>query len=146
MTIDEYKNNLKTLVNKIREMGAIPIIQTINTTNGSREEQLPIFMEGARAVANELDVFLIDHNKYWSDLGKSVTNAWLGDAIHPNEKGHLEIAKLIFRELQLDTDDSYTQNLSYPLAGNGTAKPVLDTVRKKYPEYSNIENKEPVVS
>lgn len=146
ITIDEYKNNLKTLVNKIREMGAIPIIQTINTTNGSREEQLPIFMEGARAVANELDVFLIDHNKYWSDLGKSVTNAWLGDAIHPNEKGHLEIAKLIFRELQLDTDDSYTQNLSYPLAGNGTAKPVLDTARKKYPEYSNIENKEPVVS
>ncbi|WP_343008610.1 GDSL-type esterase/lipase family protein [Clostridium celatum] len=146
ITIDEYKNNLKTLVNKIREMGAIPIIQTINTTNGSREEQLPIFMEGARAVANELDVFLIDHNKYWSDLGKSVTNAWLGDAIHPNEKGHLEIAKLIFRELQLDTDDSYTQNLFYPLAGNGTAKPVLDTARKKYPEYSNIENKEPVVS
>lgn len=146
ITIDEYKNNLKTLVNKIREMGAIPIIQTINTTNGSREEQLPIFMEGARAVANELDVFLIDHNKYWSDLGKSVTNAWLGDAIHPNEKGHLEIAKLIFRELQLDTDDSYTQKLSYPLAGNGTAKPVLDTARKKYPEYSNIENKEPVVS
>ena len=146
ISLDAYKENLKVLVNKIIEMGAIPIIQTINTTNGSREQQLPPFMEGARAVANELDVFVIDHNKYWSDLGKSVTNAWLGDAIHPNEKGHLEMAKLIFRELQLDTEDSYTQNLSYPLEGNGTAKPVLDTAIRTYPEYSNIEGKDPVIS
>ncbi|MBS6502708.1 MAG: hypothetical protein KH415_13995 [Clostridium sp.] len=146
MSLDTYKNNLITLVNKIRESGAIPIIQTINTTNGSREQELPPFMEVARDIANELDVFLIDHNKYWSTLGKTVTNAWLGDAIHPNEKGHLEMAKLILRELQLDTEDSYTQNLSYPLEGNGTAKPVLDTVTKIYPKYSNIEGKEPVIS
>lgn len=125
-TLAIYKENLRTLVKKVREIGAIPIIQTVNTTNGAREDELPSFMEGARIIANELDVFLIDHNQYWKELGKSVTNEWLGDAIHPNEKGQLELAKLIFRELKLDTEDSYTQKLSYPLEGSGTAKPILD--------------------
>lgn len=149
MDLNTYKTNLTNIVNKIREKGGIPIIQTINTTtNGatSRLRTLPQFMEGARAVASQLDVFLIDHHKYWTDLGRGVTDAWLGDTIHPNEKGHLELMNLILRELKLDTEDSYTKKLAYPLQGNGTAKPVLNTITRTYPEYSSIEGKTPVVS
>ncbi|MPQ44532.1 GDSL-type esterase/lipase family protein [Clostridium tarantellae] len=144
MSVNEYKENLKTLVNKVRELGAIPIIQTINTTNGSRENELPPFMEGARDVSKELDVFLIDHNKYWSDLGKDITNPWMGDAIHPNETGHLELVKLIFRELQLDTEDSYTNKLTYPLEGDGYAKPIVENIN--YPNYSMVEGVKPLTS
>lgn len=144
MNVQEYKENLKTLVSKVREIGAIPIIQTINTTNGAREQELPPFMQGAREVAKELDVFLIDQNKYWLDQGKDITKAWMGDGIHPNEIGHLEMAKLIFRELKLDNSESYTANLSYPLEGNGMAKPIIES--RVYPEYSKIQGIEPVVS
>lgn len=142
-----YKANLKTLVNKVREQGGIPIIQAINTTTDARRAtNFPLFMQGARDVANELDVFLIDHTKYWSDLGTTVTNAWLKDTVHPNAQGHLELTNLILRELQLDTEDSYTKKLAYPLEGDGTAKPVLNTITRTYPEYSSIEGKTPVVS
>ena len=89
-------------------------------------------------------VFLIDQNKYWLDQGKDITKAWMGDGIHPNEIGHLEMAKLIFRELKLDNSESYTANLSYPLEGNGMAKPIIES--RVYPEYSKIQGSEPVVS
>ena len=145
--LDRYKANLKTLVNKVREQGGIPIIQAINTTTDARRAtNFPLFMQGARDVANELDVFLIDHTKYWSGLGTTVTNAWLKDTVHPNAQGHLELTNLILRELQLDTEDSYTKKLAYPLEGDGTAKPVLNTITRTYPEYSSIEGKTPVVS
>ena len=149
MPLDVYKENLRILVKKIREQGAIPVIQTINTATSAstnRITTLPQFMNGAREVADELDVFVIDHYKYWVDKGSTVTNAWLNDAIHPNEKGHLEMAKLILRELQLDNQENYTQNLSYPLQGNGTSKPVVDIASKSYPEYLAVKDKTPIVS
>ena len=58
------------------------------------------------------------HYSHWGGLEKEISNIkneLLSDLIHPNEKGHLEMAKFIFKELDIFEEESYTCNLSYPI-------------------------------
>lgn len=145
MSLAQYETNLKEIVRKIREIGALPVLQTCNTANS--REVVANYMAKMRDVAKAEAVVLIDHYKYWEDKEREnpgTKNSWLNDSIHPNEKGHLEMSKLIFRELQLDTDDSYTNNLTYPLTTKGA---YVDTSSVyPYPEYNGIEGEKSLVS
>ena len=117
--LEEYRKNILELINKVREIGAIPIIQTSNIIKMDlSKKSLKFYMDILREVVRENDVMIIDHYSHWGDLEKEISNIkneLLSDLIHPNEKGHLEMAKFIFKELDIFEEESYTCNLSYPI-------------------------------
>lgn len=142
--LEEYRSNILELINKVREIGAIPIIQTSNIIKlDLSRKSLKFYMDIVRAVARENNVMLIDHYSHWEELEKedsNLKNELLNDLIHPNEKGHLEIVKFIFKELDIFEEDSYTCNLSYPIkAENDLEKKVDSEWNKGF--FNDISNK-----
>ncbi|MDZ4993062.1 SGNH/GDSL hydrolase family protein [Clostridium perfringens] len=144
VSLDEYRSNIIELINKVREIGAIPILQTSNTIKMDlSRKSLKFYMEIIRDIAREKNVMLIDHYSHWESLEKensNIKNELLNDLIHPNEKGHLEIVKFIFKELDIFEEDSYTCNLSYPIkvendlrikVDNECNKEIISTISNK---------------
>lgn len=129
--LEEYRSNILELINKVREIGAIPIIQTSNIIKMDlSRKSLKFYMDIVRAVARENNVMLIDHYSHWEELEKensNLKNEILNDLIHPNEKGHLEIVKFIFKELDIFEEDSYTCNLSYPIKAENDLERKVDS-------------------
>ena len=73
-----------------------------------RYEKWQEYNQCIRDVAAAESVILIDHNKYWNDNipDEKTLKLWLGEAIHPGGKGHLEMAKLIFRTFNIFDPES----------------------------------------
>lgn len=115
MSPEAYGQNLENLVQKIRALTAIPILQTPNIIlmgeDPSKNERadLPLFVEMMRKVAAKYQVILVDHWAYWTaNTDKMLAEKWLNDPLHPNGKGHLQIARLLFRQLGISDDHSFT--------------------------------------
>ena len=142
--LEEYRSNILELINKVREIGAIPIIQTSNIIKMDlSRKSLKFYMDIVRAVARENNVMLIDHYSHWEELEKensNLKNELLNDLIHPNEKGHLEIVKFIFKELDIFEEDSYTCNLSYPIKAENDLERKVDSEWNKG-FFNDISNK-----
>ena len=53
-------------------------------------------------------VILVDHEKHWNQFAvdEKELKSWLGEAIHPGGRGHLEMAKEIFRTLNIFDPES----------------------------------------
>ena len=113
---DNYRDNLIELVRRMRSDGAIPVLQTNNTIlhvpeNDKymlRYEKLPEYNQIVRQVAEAESVILVDHEKHWNTNipDEKTLKLWLGEAIHPGGKGHLEMAKLIFQTLNIFDPES----------------------------------------
>ena len=106
-------------------------------------KSLKFYMDILREVARGNDVMLIDNYSHWGELEKensNIKNELLSDLIHPNEKGHLEIVKFIFKELDIFEEDSYTCNLSYPIKAENYFE---GKVHSKYNQeiFNTISNK-----
>ncbi|HHD2752012.1 TPA: GDSL-type esterase/lipase family protein [Clostridium perfringens] len=148
VSLEEYRSNIIELINKVREFGAIPILQTSNTIKMDlSRKSLKFYMEVIREIASEKNVMLMDHYSHWEELEKenpNLKNELLNDLIHPNEKGHLEIVKFIFKELDIFDEDSYTCNLSYPIKVENDLGRRVDTTY--YPSYEGVEGKKSLVS
>ena len=142
--LEEYRSNILELINKVREIGAIPIIQTSNIIKMDlSRKSLKFYMDIVIAVARENNVMLIDHYSHWEELEKensNLKNELLNDLIHPNEKGHLEIVKFIFKELDIFEEDSYTCNLSYPIKAENDLERKVDSEWNKG-FFNDISNK-----
>jgi len=71
---------------------------------------LPAYVEQLRAFAREHDVPLVDHYQYWSTTHKSDELVYLlsDGANHPNQYGHVEVAKLMFQKLGISDPASRT--------------------------------------
>lgn len=149
--LEEYRSNILELINKVREIGAIPIIQTSNIIKMDlSRKNLKFYMDIVREVARENNVMLIDHYSHWEELEKensNLKNELLNDLIHPNENGHLEMAKFIFKELDIFDEESYTCNLSYPIKAendlerkvdNKCNKEILNTISNKNPSQEEL--------
>ena len=119
---EKYRANLISLVRRVREDGAIPILQTNNNIlhvpeNSNymlRYEKLPEYNQTVRQVAEAESVILVDHEKYWAQnvVDEQTLKRWLGEPIHPGSKGHLEMAKLIFQTLNIFDPESPCCNIS----------------------------------
>ena len=106
-----FHDNLLKLVRIVRADGAIPILQTYgnilrvpeNANYMYRYEKLPEYNQVIRQIAADESVILVDHEKYWSANAPDERSLklWMGEAIHPGGKGHLEMAKLIFQTLNI---------------------------------------------
>ncbi|HAT4314748.1 TPA: SGNH/GDSL hydrolase family protein [Clostridium perfringens] len=142
--LEEYRSNILELINKVREIGAIPIIQTSNIIKMDlSRKSLKFYMDIVKAVARENNVMLIDNYSHWEELEKensNLKNELLNDLIHPNEKGHLEIVKFIFKELDIFEEDSYTCNLSYPIKAENDLERKVDSEWNKG-FFNDISNK-----
>lgn len=146
--LDEYKRNVREIVDRVRESGAIPVLQTSNTIKmSSNRESLPMYMEAIREIAKKKNVTLIDHYRKWEEIEKenpNIKNEFLNDSIHPNEKGHLEMVKFILKELEIFKEDSYICNLNYPIKIENDFGRTVDTTY--YPEYRGLEGKESILN
>ncbi|HET6879318.1 MAG TPA: SGNH/GDSL hydrolase family protein, partial [Pirellulales bacterium] len=105
ITRDQFGENLKALVVRLRERGIEPVLMTeprwaATAKDGLGESpnlRLGPFMETCRQVARELRVPLVDHFAHWIDAEKNGQDlqAWTIDGCHPNPAGHEEIARLM---------------------------------------------------
>ena len=71
-----------------------------------------LYMQEVRDTALRLDAPLIDHWNLWEAFHADHEGRydWMGDAIHPNARGHLRMALDIFRALNLyDTGSKVVQ-------------------------------------
>lgn len=116
-----YEADLVKIIDLIRRGNGIPVINTPNPIitqigSGALRRCLPEYVDIMWKIAQHKNVMLIDHWNHWKTV-KSDENqmmAWLADSIHPNFYGHIEIAKEIFRYLNIYDDNSKVCQLFVP--------------------------------
>jgi lysophospholipase L1-like esterase len=109
-----FRDRLEKLVRKLQADGVIVVMQTYNTINIRPEwnekhfyvqcfRQLPAFNDVIRETAAKYSAVLVDHDKHWrvNAADTKVLKSWLGEYIHPGAKGHLEMANLILKTLNM---------------------------------------------
>lgn len=120
--LEEYRSNLNSIVTKIKNKGAIPVLRTPNPlrSNDSRATNLPKYAEVIREVAAQQNVILADHFAEWTK--ELETRAylwnngwWNNDAIHPNPNGQMNMTQSLIRALGLFDTASPICNLSYEM-------------------------------
>ncbi len=106
LPVPVFEQNLGIFVEKVRALNAIPVLHTPNPIIiGLSEERktLPDYIPAIRKVAENQKIILVDHYAYWEDRHKRYLNhvyrQWLNDRLHPNYKGHQQMARLMFRTL-----------------------------------------------
>ena len=113
-TPDAFKKNLTALIHRSRKLGAIPILHTPNiiiveSESGGQRKDIDKYITVIQEVARVNHVILVDHWLYWQTFKEKVfAEQWLNDPLHPNGKGHLEMARLLFRTLSICDDKSFT--------------------------------------
>ncbi len=118
---EKFRERLTELTRRIRQDGAIPILQTYNTIQlvqnptsdylrgyVKRYNEFPEYNNIIREVAAAEDTILVDHRKLWEEKTSDpkVLDHWLGETIHPGAYGHLQMAILIFKELGIYSENS----------------------------------------
>lgn len=101
LPLEEYEANLRRIVLRIRDAGAVPILMTppaLGTmwsverhpvyAEEGRNAPLIIYSEAVRRVAGEERVPLVDHFRKWHDMGDPERDSLLPDGCHPNGEGH----------------------------------------------------------
>lgn len=110
ITPKRFEENLSKLIDEIRALEIIPILHTPNVILLKEDpvrSRLPEFIASTRNVAKKKELVLVDHWQLWSEKGEDIT-AWLDDPVHPNFKGHSEIAKLLFTALDIFDVNAFT--------------------------------------
>jgi acyl-CoA thioesterase I len=98
-----FAHRLAEIVRRVRHLGAVPVLQTpppVDVSAAPERADLPAYVDRVRTVAREHAVMLVDHNARWLAAGDGTApGRWLDDPIHPNGRGHLEMARTIFDRL-----------------------------------------------
>ncbi|MER7957736.1 GDSL-type esterase/lipase family protein [Streptomyces sp. NPDC096030] len=117
---DVYRANLRKLVANVRALpgGAVPLLQTPNPVDLNRwpnHAALADYVTIMREVAEESGVVLIDHHAHWlATNGGTVPLNLLGDGLHPDQRGHLFLAKKMIRDLRVFDPASRVCSLAIP--------------------------------
>jgi len=116
----DFRKNLFEVVGRIRESGAIPVLQTPNTVyepHSSLVSDILAYVEIIREVADQSWSPLIDHWQHWQEAKPEPAQliSWLQDqSIHPNVYGHREMARLICLRMGIFDRSSLTCRLEVP--------------------------------
>ncbi|OHB55061.1 MAG: hypothetical protein A2Y12_10460 [Planctomycetes bacterium GWF2_42_9] len=116
--IDTFRANISVFIESVRQTSAIPVINTPNpilTDYLPNRKDMSLYIAVLREMAQVNDVVLIDHYQHWQTAKPNINSMmiWLNDSLHPNEYGHREIARLIFKNLDI-FDNSPTCSLYVP--------------------------------
>ena len=109
LTIEQYRDNLTQIIEKIRLAGAFPILMTPprwgkTAKNGVGEDPnrlLSTYLTACREVSRKENVPLVDHFQIWSDAETNGTDigGWTTDLCHPNPEGQRKLADAILPDL-----------------------------------------------
>lgn len=116
ITPEAFLQNLKEIIGKLRQVGAVPVLQTYYAFDAERLEPndataLFATMDRIRAVAAEESAFLIDHHARWEPMRKRFPEVYRGlltDPMHVNETGNLLLGLDIVRAFGLELEDHPT--------------------------------------
>jgi acyl-CoA thioesterase-1 len=114
ITPEKYRDNLNTLVDRIRSGKSIPVLQTPNiilVEKAAGRERLKDYVTVIREVAAARQTVLVDHWAYWTQKQEAnvlEVHKWLNDELHPNGRGHDEIARHLFRTLNMSDPAAFT--------------------------------------
>lgn len=101
----EFAGSLREFVTRVREIGAIPVLQTppsIDIPNAPGRERIQDFADAVREVAASEDVILVDQNARFTELGNGgVPWGLMNDPFHPNAAGHAALALELATALDL---------------------------------------------
>lgn len=109
-TLTDYETSLRKMIAALKAAGIQPILMTSPPwAEGAPPDglgqhpnlQLIPYIERCRAVAQELQIPLVDHHAHWmqaAEQGQKL-KAWTSDFCHPNARGHEEMAGLIMKTL-----------------------------------------------
>jgi acyl-CoA thioesterase-1 len=112
-----FSGDLTAIVAAIRGTGATPLLHTppwIDVAGAPERASLGDYAAVVRDVAERNDVALVDHYQEWCDRPVTERHSWLADPFHPNERGHLEMARTLFRRLGIFDPASPTCALEIP--------------------------------
>ncbi len=99
--LEQYRENLRSIINQCREAGAEVLLCTPNaviTTSGRPAEKLVKYCEVVREVGREMQVPVCDNYQKLTALRDQNALTWrlmMSDEIHPNMAGHKKMAELI---------------------------------------------------
>jgi acyl-CoA thioesterase-1 len=100
-----FEQNLITIVGKIRDLGAFPILHTPNPIliqKAPERKTLSDYIPVIRRVSEAKNVLLVDNYSHWQNTTDvDVNREWLNDPLHPGARGHQEIARLLFKTLNI---------------------------------------------
>lgn len=111
---EKYREMLVRLVRRIREDGAVPVLQTPNTVlaeKASGRERIGEYVDVIRAVAASEGTILVDHWAFWTERAKVdilEVHKWMNDELHPNGRGHDEMAKHLFKAIGIFDPAAFT--------------------------------------
>lgn len=120
-----YRANLQRLVAMIRDLRAIPVLQTyyaadIPNLDEVHGRQFLQFMDIVRETAAEKDALLVDHHKHWEPLRLAYPQkykALMMDALHVNPLGNmvmgLDLIRMFGVQLAQEQRDFCTEGLVY---------------------------------
>lgn len=101
-----FRYRLDQIVQRTRDIGAIPVLQTPPPAQpgGTRDpEAVAAYAQAVRDVADDLGVVLVDHHGHWTASGSNGgPGEWFADPFHPGPLGHVELARTLFDALHLD--------------------------------------------
>lgn len=111
-----FKKRVEELISKIRGIGAIPVLHTPNViivNSSPKRKTLPQYIPVLRALAEKQEIILVDNYRHWEKAvqnksEETVFKEWLNDPLHPNQFGHQEIARLMFRKFEIFDPSSAT--------------------------------------
>lgn len=121
ISIESFGNNLIELIDKIREIGAIPIVMSPNiiiTEKSPERSRLYLYVEKMGKIVKTKNVIYVDNWSIWSTelqqkYSGEVFKKLLNDPLHPNGFGHQEIAMALFKELSIFDPTAPTCGGSY---------------------------------
>jgi len=103
--LSEFHDTLEQIIQVLRDREIIPLLQTPNRVHRSEDvESLEPYVNTMRDLAAGYGLACIDHWAHWAIAAghRPVLQSWLdGDGVHPNRRGHREMAKLIFAQLDI---------------------------------------------
>ena len=117
--VADYRNSLGLFHDAVKAKGALLMLNTPNTVyslNGENRRFLPLYVEALRSFAAERKLPLVDHYKHWTDTRKGFDLVYLlrDGAVHPNNFGHIELARLIFRNIGIEDPTSAVGRMWIP--------------------------------
>ncbi|WEK61670.1 MAG: SGNH/GDSL hydrolase family protein [Candidatus Microbacterium colombiense] len=109
---DEYAASLNEFVSRVRDLGAVPVLQTppsVDAANAPERARIEEFAAAVRTVAAHDDVILVDQLARFTELGGGgIPWGLMNDPFHPNATGHAALALELARILGLQPEASRT--------------------------------------
>jgi lysophospholipase L1-like esterase len=109
LTIQQFEDNLMRLIEKIREINAVPVLLTptpIITEKDQSRKDLEKYVIKVREITEKNQVILLDNWTIWNTelqekYNGEALSALLDDPLHPNGLGHQEIAISLFKAFSI---------------------------------------------